>query len=335
MDIVFMNQMSRPGSGGHETAQLWIGEEEGSWYLGWRGSEGEGEAGDEAWYEGGSWQELLCVYRHGLAQKLALGYRPVIAGVFHEPEESGSSNRHALRLQCYSERRGSEELYSELCAWRRRKAAAGRKAPYFIASNRVLRMISAFIPKTQEELLQLPGIGSTKAQEHGEDWLEMTSRVERAYGFPLNWVEAALEEDEFMSWLYTQKEQKYKLELEKYRTNRQLLEGIAGSLNMEALSEVTGMSRRAVIEAVEALEKAGYNTEPLISAELAVMPEEEQDHVWKALEELGDTFLKPILQRVYGEEEREGLSQEQLYERLRLIRIRYRRERESHGRRAV
>ena len=58
----------------------------------------------------------------------------------------------------------------------------------------------------------------------------------------------------------------------------------------------------------------------------------EQATVWKAFEELGDTFLKPVLQRVYGEgqahngEVEEIGGTEKLYERSRLIRIRFRRE---------
>ncbi|NMO96044.1 HRDC domain-containing protein [Paenibacillus lemnae] len=326
MQIVFMNQMSRTGSGDGGAAQVWIGEEEGIWQLGWRETGEEGDLQDESWYEGGSWQELLCVYRHGLAQKLGAGYRPVIEGVFHESDEIKGRNQHALKLQCYSELHSSDDLYSELCSWRRKKAAAGRKAPYFIASNRVLRMISAFVPHTREELLQLPGIGSSKAEEHGEEWLELTGKVTRSFQFPLDWVDRVLGEEEFMTWQYKQKEQKYKQELEHYRMSRLLLAGISEGLSIEELSSRTGLTRRAVVEALEDLEKEGYDTEVLIQSELVNMPESEQNSIWQSYEELGDTFLKPVLQRVYGGETAVEAAQEELYERLRLIRIRFRRE---------
>jgi len=68
-----------------------------------------------------------------------------------------------------------------------------------------------------------------------------------------------------------------------------------------------------------------------VSAELEAIPEEEQQAVWQAYEELGDTLLKPVLQKGYGRESSEGGNGnlDTLYERLRLIRIRYRRQRES------
>lgn len=327
MQIVFMNQMSRnSGLSDEDTAQVWIGEEEGVWRLGWRDIEPDGHAQDDDWYEGSSWQELLCIYRHHLAMKLSEGYRPVIEGIFHEPEDSKGKNHAAMKLQCYSELYGSEEFYTELCAWRRRKAAAGRKAPYFIASNRVLRLISTFMPQTEEELLQLPGIGSNKAAEHGAEWIEMTSQVERTTSFPLDWVYRELREEEFLSWLYKQKEHKYKQELESYRTSRTMLMGIAEGLTLDQLSQNTGMSRRELVEQLEGLEKEGYDTEVLIRMELESLPDMEQSAIWRAFEELGDTFLKPIMQRVYGPDPTVEGGMEQLYERLRLIRIRFRRQ---------
>ncbi|WP_054955924.1 HRDC domain-containing protein [Paenibacillus dakarensis] len=327
MQIVFMNQMSRMSEASEEhAAQVWIGEEEGLWRVGWRDMEGDGYGQNEEWYEGSSWQELLCVYRHRLAVKLSEGYRPAIEGIFHEPEDAKGRNYAGQKLQCYSELFGSEELYAELCAWRRKKAAAGRKAPYFIASNRVLRLISAFVPQTEEELIQLPGIGVNKAAEHGADWMEITSRVERSTSFPLDWVFNKLQENVFLSWLYKQKEQKYKQELDNFRTDREMLIGIAEGLTLDQLTEKTGLSRRDLIEQLEGLEKEGYDTEALIQMELESLSEPEQSAIWKAFEELGDTFLKPVMQRVYGQEPPQESSTETLYERLRLIRIRFRRQ---------
>lgn len=330
MQVVFMNQMCRAGVCEEDSpAHVWIGEEEGQWYLGWGEAESDGTTRDETWYEGGSWQELLCIYRHGLAKKLGEGFRPVIEGVFHEPENFKSKSHHALKLQCYSELHVSEEFYTELCAWRRRKAAAGRKAPYFIASNRVLRLISAFVPKTLEELLQLPGIGSSKAEEHGAEWLEMTAGMDRTVSYPLDWVDGELGEEEFRSWMYKQKEHKYKQELEHFRLSRTMLKGINEGLTLEELSDRTGLTRRVIVELLEGLEKEGYDTELFIRTELAEMPENELLEIWKAYEELGDKFLKPVLQRVYGPEAAEGGELEPVYERLRLIRISFRRSREQ------
>ncbi|MNJ57692.1 hypothetical protein D3C77_532920 [compost metagenome] len=85
------------------------------------------------------------------------------------------------------------------------------------------------------------------------------------------------------------------------------------------------MDRREVIELLEELEKDGYSTEDLVKNELQGMPDQEQAAVLQAYEEMGDTFLKPVFQRVYGQEAADGADRELRYERLRLMRIRFRR----------
>lgn len=130
MQIVFMNRLSRMSGENREVfAQLWIGEEEGQWRLGWRDFSGEQETGDSLWYEGSSWNEMLCVYRHELAMKMGEGYRPLIDGGFHEEDQLSSRSQEQFRLQYYSEQFGNEAVYEELCTWRRGKASSERKAP--------------------------------------------------------------------------------------------------------------------------------------------------------------------------------------------------------------
>lgn len=327
MQIVFMNRLVKDaGSEGEKLAQVWIGEEEGTWHLGWRDLEMTGEAMDTAWYEGGSWNEMLYIYRHGLAVKLGEGFRPLIDGTFHEEEELKGRSHAVQKLYCYSELHNNEELYAELTSWRRRKAASERKAPYFIASNRVLRLISAFVPHTIEELLQLPGVGESKASEYGADLIEIAGTVQRSHEFPLDWVNDALDDQSYLSWTYKQKEHKYKQDLDKYRTRRTMLKGIYEGMNLQQLEQECGLPRRDLVEALEQLEKEGYDTERLIQSELEEVPQEEQERVWAALEELGDALLKPVLLQVYGEDAGSGSGMEQRYERIRLIRIRFRRQ---------
>ncbi|KWX78277.1 helicase [Paenibacillus riograndensis] len=327
MQIVFMNRLSRMSGGNQEVfAQLWIGEEEGVWRLGWREFSGSEDNGDSLWYEGGSWNEMLCVYRHELAVKMGDGYRPLIDGAFHDEDNlAGSRNQEQLKLQYFSEQHANESVYEELCSWRRGKASSERKAPYIIASNRLLRMLSAFLPRTLEELLQIPGVGEGKASQYGEDWLSITSAAEREHSFPLGWVHEAVDEEHFVSWQYKQKELKYKKQLERLRLRRVLLQGIGEGLGIEQLKALSGISRREVLEAVEELDKDGYSVEKLIALELAEVSSSEQAGVWTAYELMGDTFLKPVLYKAYGEgfSPAEGL--DMYYERLRLIRIRYRR----------
>ncbi|MBT2292863.1 HRDC domain-containing protein [Paenibacillus albidus] len=327
MQIVFMNRLSRISGLTEEVfAQLWIGEEEGVWRLGWRDFAEAGEGEDSLWYEGGSWNEMLCVYRHELAVKMGEGYRPLIDGVFHEEEGLAGRNQEQLRLQYYSEQYANEAVYEELSAWRRGKASSERKAPYILASNRLLRLLSTFLPQSTEELLQIPGIGEAKAAQYGPDWLAITAAAPREHDFPLKWVREATDEDAFSSWLYKQKEIKYKKQLERLRLNRMLLQGIEGGLGLEQLKEQTGIGRRELLEAVEELEKDGYSVEKLIELELVTMEREQQEAAWNAYAELGDLFLKPVFHKVYGENFSASEGLDFYYERLRLIRIRFRRE---------
>ena len=327
MQIVFMNRLSKYSNSEQELfAQLWIGEEEGVWSLGWKDFSSSDETVDNKWYEGGSWSEMLCVYRHELAVKMGEGYRPLIDGIFHEEESLPNRNTEHLKLQYYSELCGNEKVYEELCAWRRGRSSSERKAPYILASNRLLRLLSAFLPQTPEELLQLPGVGEGKASQYGPDWLAITAAVSREHVFPLSWVHKEIDEEAFVSWMYKQKELKYKKQLERLRMRRLLLQGIESGLDMAQLKEECSVSRRDLLEAIEELEKDGYSVEKLIVQELSKMPQDEQEGVWKAYEELGDVFLKPVLYKVYGNDFTVPGGLDLYYERLRLIRIRFRRE---------
>ncbi|WP_410512150.1 HRDC domain-containing protein [Paenibacillus sp. BR2-3] len=326
MQIVFMNRLSKNASRDQEMfAQLWIGEEEGVWSLGWRDFSNPEKSVDSIWYEGGSWSEMLCVYRHELAVKMGEGYRPLIDGIFHDEDSFPSRNAEHLKLQYYSEQHSNEKVYEELCAWRRGRSSSERKAPYILASNRLLRLLSAYLPHTLEELLQLPGVGEGKAAQYGADWLAITAAVPREHHFPLGWVHKETDKQSFISWIYKQKELKYKKQLERLRMRRLLLQGIEQGHGMEQLKEECGVSRRELLEAVEELEKDGYSVERLIALELGSMTQEQQEEVWSAYRELGDVFLKPVLYKVYGNEFSAPGGLDLYYERLRLIRIRFRR----------
>ncbi len=72
MEIVFLNRLSKQNEQGCEDfAQVWIGQHEGGWSAGWSTHHVPDESIDDLWYEGSLWQELLHVYRHELALKMA------------------------------------------------------------------------------------------------------------------------------------------------------------------------------------------------------------------------------------------------------------------------
>lgn len=330
MRIIFLNSLEKQQIGTMpHSAQVWIGEEEGIWRMGWNETIAESET-EIIWYEGASWTEMLHVYRHQLVIKLSEGYRPVLEGIW-EGQEGYQGRGVAQKLLCYSDLHANEVLYNELSLWRRKKAAELRKPPYMIASNRLLKLISVFRPLTIDELLQLPGVGAAKAGEYGQDWIGMMASAdgERPGPFPLDWVDRQIDDEVYRAWVYKQKEAKFRMETERIAVRRRIMDEVVRGSNLEGIGAVTGLQRRELVEWLETLEKDGYSMDEIIGKELEDMAVEDIQAVWDAFEELGDQLLKPVLQRLYTAEAIEASGQELLYERLRLIRMRFRRERGS------
>ena len=65
----------------------------------------------------------------------------------------------------------------------------------------------------------------------------------------------------FLSWLYKQKERRYKQELDRFRIRRTMPLGIAEGASLTELEERTSLTRRDLVEELEGLEKEGYDTE--------------------------------------------------------------------------
>ncbi|WP_083927143.1 HRDC domain-containing protein [Paenibacillus terrigena] len=327
MNIVFLNTFERKQeSEGTITSQLSIGEAHGVWQLVWS-EPYHGKMEQSVWYSGTSWEELLTTFRHGVAVKLGEGYAPIIDGMISDAEHSGRLVRSQL-LACYSDLYPNESLYAMLSQWRRSRATADKKAPYFIATNRMLRLISVYVPQTMEELLQLPGFGENKVNLYGEEIVSLLQDTERTTVFPLDWVKEQVTREEYAQWLYKQKEQKYKQEMDRLAEQKRLLEGIQQGCSITDLEQYCSMSRRNILIALESLDREGYDIERLIEEELQQVPLEEQAAIWSAIERDGYRYLKPILLEVYGDTGLQGEQAAMYYERIRLVRIRYRRQRE-------
>ncbi len=63
------------------------------------------------------------------------------------------------------------ELYERLRAWRLVRAREAGVAAFIIMSNRVLTEIATLRPANTEELLDIPGLGSRKVEQYGEELL--------------------------------------------------------------------------------------------------------------------------------------------------------------------
>jgi hypothetical protein len=328
MRIVFLNSLEKKqGDEVSSVAQVWIAEEEGIWRMGWNEAEADEES-EQVWYEGTSWSEMLHNYRYELAAKLSEGFYPLMEGLWNDKEMISAGRIFTQKLHCYCELNLNHEVYTELCAWRRKKAASEHRAAYFIANNRLLLFLSVLLPHNEEELIQIPGMGSSKIEAFGSELIAILKGYNRNTDFPLNWIDSAVEEEDFRNWLYKQKQLKFKNAKQRFAWRQTILKGIEEGQNLSELSAKTGMERRDLIKELEELEKTGNHVEKLIILELQEVSVEDQQWIWRLYEQLGDAFLKPILEEMYGHELEgipEGVSLEALYERLRLIRIRFRR----------
>lgn len=149
------------------------------------------------------------------------GYVPIIDGMLDD--RRGSISSFVSMLQCYGELHANEELFQKLREWRRSRAILEKRSAYLIATNRILWMISAFVPKTEDELTQIPGWGSTKHASYGQEMLAITSEAERTSAFPLQWVEEKLDAEAYTQWLYKQKEVKFKAQMDRHAAKKHIL----------------------------------------------------------------------------------------------------------------
>ncbi|MUT65883.1 HRDC domain-containing protein [Paenibacillus sp. NEAU-GSW1] len=324
MHVVFLNTFDKPNEeGGIVSAQLSICEKDGVWSVLWM----EGQSEPNCWFEGTSWEEMLVAFRHGVAVKMGECYSPVIDSMLEE--KRGGAGSFISMLQCYGELHANIELFEALREWRRTRASVEKKSAYLIATNRMLWMISAFVPYTPEELLQIPGWGESKHNAFGAEVLEVTKKAARTKGFPLNWVASELNPAAFTQWLYKQKELKYKNDMIKNEQKKRILSFVREGGTIEQLQTELEMPRREIMDRIEQLDAEGYDFDPLIVRELSDMPEDERNGIWQAFQQTGDRYLKPVLQQVYGAEGVKDKQVDVLYERLRLVRLSYRKEREN------
>lgn len=328
MQIVFLNTFEKQAEEGSVvSAQLSISEEQGVWGVDWL----EESGGDpERWFEGTSWEEMMTVFRYGIARVMGQGFSPIVDGMLESERSSGT---YLTMLQCYGELHANDELFQLLRDWRRKMAAAEKKFAYLVATNRMLWMISAFVPQSAEELSQIPGWGKAKHEAYGEYVLQITAGAERTTGFPLDWVPGALDAEQYTAWLYKQKENKYKGMLDRQQEKKQILHILQQAGGLDQLQKELTLSRRELLLRIEQLEQEGYDIDPLLERELRQVPDGERDQIWQALSTVGDRYLKPVLTQVYGEDPQAQSERpvEQLYERLRLMRMSYRRKKQENA----
>ncbi len=328
MNIVFLNQFERVAmqDGQEDRAHVFIGEQQGVWNAGWRSAEATETAEEDVWYEGMSWEELLAAFRHGVAGKMRQGFRPLIDGMLEDTPFWERRPALPQLLQCYADMQEAGETVDKLRLWRRSKASAEKKSAYLIATNRELQMLAVYLPRTVEELLEIPGFGKAKADKYGGELIDVLKDVERKHQYPLSgWVPEAVSAEQLSVWLFSQKEEKHGKALTAVREKRALLFGIRDGRTLEQLEAELNCPRRTLVERIERLDEEGYDVLTVVNQELSGLTDEEVKQIDSALGELGDKYLKPLLRKVYGDVRTNEQETERQYVKLRMARIRFRR----------
>ncbi|WP_127489220.1 HRDC domain-containing protein [Paenibacillus ehimensis] len=329
MNLVFLNSLEKPTEEGNvRTAQVTIGESQGIWMVMWNETREDGRKVQECWYEGLRWEEMLAVFRERVFAKQCGGYKPIVQVNVSEIDVLDRRTAYIQRLYFYGEKHANEELFDKLRDWRFKQASRDGKAAYLIATNRLLKMISAFVPHTEEELLHLPGFGKAKAAAYAADIVAITAGFPRDTEFPLAWVAQSIDPGELNAWLLQENERKRKAEEEKREIKHKLLEAIARGEKLDELQEQTKIQRRNLLQLFEELDREGYDLQSYIEGQLEQVPEPERELAWKAFQQQGDRYLKPILQTVYSQKELTAQDTDRVYEWLRMLRMKFRRETE-------
>lgn len=332
MQLIFLSTMeSKTEENRVKTAQVSITEHQGSWRVLWTDEGPDGKPVQDCWYEGDGWKDLLHSFREGLKTKRGDGYFPLVDTVLPGSAES-AKNRDILMLQYYGEMHYSDAVFQELRSWRRKTANKEGKSAFFVATNRMLFMLGAYLPATVEELKQIPGFGQRKAELYGAEILAITSAAERVTGFPLDWVRTEVNEADFDTWMTEQQRNREQQEHQKFQRRKQVLEGAAAGTTLTELEAVTGMKRQEIVRLVEELDRNGYDMEPLIEAELGQEDAAMAERVRELFGKLGVRFLKPVLQALYPEEELKKVDMNDCYEKLRLHRIRFKKAEQAEPR---
>jgi ATP-dependent DNA helicase RecQ len=89
------------------------------------------------------------------------------------PSMRTPSWRQAAPGRVSAEQPADEQLFERLRALRRRLADAERKPAYIVFSDAVLRDMAARMPKSEAELLRVPGVGTAKLERYGAEFLRL------------------------------------------------------------------------------------------------------------------------------------------------------------------
>ncbi|CAM3543147.1 HRDC domain-containing protein [Marinicrinis lubricantis] len=326
MQLLFLMTFEKKGLDGTAyPAQLSVSEEKGKLTVTWTEQEHQKRALQEQWYEGSDMEEMEYSMKCGTAAKLLAGYQAWVSSFMPKELLSTTPSDPSMDLiDYYCENEHDSSYYSKLVEWRRAKAKEKGMSPFFIASNRLLKRLCTFFPRTQEQFLLIPGFGLGKWNQYGQELAEILAESDtEETRFPLDWIVGSIDLDAYRSWQLNQRIQQWQQERERLTGHKKLLLGIQQLLPLEQIASLLSCTESEAVKQVEKLSKEGYDITPWAEKQLEQLDNKEKEKIVKAFKRHGTRFLKPVLTQVYTEEEQSSRGLDALYTIIRLLRMVY------------
>lgn len=225
------------------------------------------------------------------------------------------------KLECFSHKHMNHELFQNLRKWRKFASAKAQIPPYFIATDKLLSILATFVPHDKEELMQIPGIGTNKAEQYGNGILEVTKNVPQPYHFPLDWVKEQVSAEELAVWLCEEKvmrEEKRQVRREQELADKKrLLEAIQNQDPIDSIAQNLSLSVTQLMKKIIQLSTEGYAVMDYLQQQVDQVTEYEK--ILAVVSNLGAVRLKPIFEELYGDGK--GLPAKEKGERYNQIRL--------------
>lgn len=225
------------------------------------------------------------------------------------------------KLECFAAKNMNQALFQELRKWRREAANSGNIPPYFIGTDKLLTLLSAFIPQTKEELMQIPGIGKHKLEQYGEAILKITAGFSPPYSFPLDWIQQKVTQEELAAWLLDEKLLKEERRLSRLKQEKEekmrLLDAIHKHAGIQETAERFSISVSQLLKQIRELAKEGYDVLSYLDREVEQV--EEKELIRDLVSMMGSDRLKPIFEKLYGSGDIPTKEKGEKYNRIRLV----------------
>lgn len=177
------------------------------------------------------------------------------------------------------------ELYSLLCAVRKSVAKRINVPPYVVFSDPVLETMATTYPVTDEELMNIPGVGSVKAQKFGKEFLELIQRhvEQNAIERPADICVRTVADSSKMRY--------------------QIIQGVDRKINLEDLADSRGLEFSELLDELESIVEAGthldigYYLDEILDEDaqldmLDFMDSLEEDDLEACIQELGADYTE-------------------------------------------